>query len=493
MVPALRCCPWTGSRLIGILLSSALPLALGSSVLAQEPQASEVQGDRSTESSHWSTLVGHVLDAAGQPLTGARVRVVIPSADLRFAVDKKEHRELWGETDPTGSYSIKVSGIDKECMASVDILHQGHRRLVGTLMSGGTPNEVKLSPGGRAEFNARLPEALYFAGRVVDEANNPIAGVSVLSSLNTPTSSAGVEQSVTDSAGRFAVYCYESRMFEDESFLNRGKTTAAIRFQHDRFINVGLEKLEDLESANRDELRVIMDSGSTIAGSVVDSNGEAAGDVLISIVHAGPYQRKAVRTDQQGRFRFDGVQNGKATLRVVDVPRNQKAIQELVVDSDDTEMKIALQRFEMPVAKQYQLLGMTLTDVTPAVNEAYDLNADNVRGVMIVDPGSRVDDFAIGELRPGYVFWMVGNDRAGDLQTMVDRLFQEANAPTIPPGAAGNTSAWIEADGTAKVRVVYLFDNESARGTNTQYMRLEPRDVAELVTLQQRLRLDAAN
>jgi hypothetical protein len=88
---------------------------------------------------------------------------------------------------------------------------------------------------------------------------------------------------------------------------------------------------------------------------------------------------------------------------------------------------------------------------------------------------------------------MVGNDRVGDLQTMVDRLFQEANAPTIPPGAAGNTSAWIEADGTAKVRVVYLFDNESARGTNTQYMRLEPRDVAELVTLQQRLRLDAAN
>ena len=136
---------------------------------------------------------------------------------------------------------------------------------------------------------------------------------------------------------------------------------------------------------------------------------------------------------------------------------------------------------------------MTLTDVTPAVNKAYDLNADNVRGVMIVDPGDRADDFAIGELRPGYVFWMVGNDRAGDLQTMVNRLVQEANAPTIPPGAAGNTSAWIEPDGTAKVRVVYLFENESSRGTNTQYMRLEPRDVAELVTLQQRLRLDAAN
>lgn len=358
MVLPLRCCPWTGCRLIGVLLSSALLLALGPRVHAQQPQAGEVQGERSTELSDPSTLVGHVLDADGQPIADAKVRVVIPSADLRFAVNPKEHRELWVETDPTGSYSIEVEGIDKECTASVDILHPGHRRLVGTLMSGGSPNEVKLSPGGRAEFNARLPEALYFAGRVVDEANNPIEGVSVLSALNSPTSSAGVERSVTDSDGRFAVYCYESRMFEDEGFLNRGKTTATVRFQHDRYISADLRKLEDLEPANRDELRVTMDAGSTIAGSVIDADGKAAADMLISIVN---------------------------------------------------------------------------------------------------------------------------------------RLIQEANAPTIPPGAAGNTSAWIETDGTAKVRVVYLFENESVRGTNTQYMRLEPRDVAELVTLQQRMRLDAAN
>jgi protocatechuate 3,4-dioxygenase beta subunit len=433
------------------------------------------------------------MNEAGQPITGAKVRVVIPSADLRFAVDKREHRELWVETDPTGSFLIEVDGIEKECVASVDILHPGHRRLVGTLMSGGTPNEVKLSPGGRAEFNARLPESLYFSGRVIDEANQPIEGVSVFSSLNTPTSSAGVERSVTDSDGRFTVYCYESRMFEDERFLNRGKATATLVFQHDRYIDAVLEKIEDLESDKRGELRVTMDSGSTIAGAVVESDGMAAADMLISIVHAGSYQRKAVRTDQQGRFRFDGVQDGKATLRVVDVPRNQKAIRELVVDSDETELEIALQRFEMPVTREYQVLGMTLTDVTPAVNKAYDLNADNVRGVMIVEPGDRAEDLAIGDLRPGYVFWMVGNDRAGDLQTMVNRLVQEANAPTIPPGAAGNTSAWIEPDGTARVRVVYSFRNESSRGTNTQYMRLEPRDVAELVTLQQRLRLDAAN
>ena len=339
MLPTLGYCPWTRSRLIGFLLFSALPLALGSGVHSQEPQSSEVQSDPVTESPHSSALVGLVMDEAGQPITGAKVRVVIPSADLRFAVDKRKHRELWVETDPTGSFFVEVDGIEKECVASVDILHPSHRRLVGTLMSGGTPNEVKLSPGGRAEFNARLPESLYFSGRVVDEANQPIEGVSVFSSLNTPTSSAGVERSVTDSDGRFAVYCYESRMFEDERFLNRERRRQPFDSNTTVTLMSSYRKSRIWKSDKRGDLRVTMDSGSTIAGSVVDSDGMAAADMLISIVHAGLYQRKAVRTDQQGRFRFDGVQDGKATLRVVDVPRNQKAIRELLVDSDETELE----------------------------------------------------------------------------------------------------------------------------------------------------------
>jgi hypothetical protein len=106
---------------------------------------------------------------------------------------------------------------------------------------------------------------------------------------------------------------------------------------------------------------------------------------------------------------------------------------------------------------------------------------------MIIDPGTRFEDFAIGELRPGYVFWMVGNDRVSDLREMVSHLVNEAKSPTIPPDADGNTSAWIEKNGDARVRVVYNFDNEELRGSNTQYMRLSQKDIAELMELQQRL------
>ena len=55
----------------------------------------------------------------------------------------------------------------------------------------------------------------------------------------------------------------------------------------------------------------------------------------------------------------------------------------------------------------------------PAIDEAYDLRATKTKGVMIVDPGDRFADFEVGELRPGYVFWMVGNDKVENLRAML--------------------------------------------------------------------------
>lgn len=461
--------------------------ALCVSVQAQQPEDVEVKKGLASKSSATSRLVGIVTDTAGTPIADAKVRVVIPSADVRFAVDPNEHREVWGETDPTGSYSIKIDGIEQVTAASLDILHPGHRRLVGTLMSGGTPNEIKLSPGGSTEFDAKLPEAMYFAGQVVDEAGNPIEGVSVASVLRTARSSAGVERTMTNEQGRFAVFGYERKFFEDESFLNRGVPTADLFFRHDRYIDAAQRNLESVEPANHDGLRIVMKSGHSIAGIVSDPQDAAVGDLVVSLSQVESGQRKAVRIDEEGRFRFDGVSDGNAILRVVDVWGNRKSIQHLAIDASNTEMTISLQPIDAPSTTEFGVLGMKLTDVTPAISKAYELNAENTLGVMIIDPGQHSTELAIGELRPGYVFWMVGNDRVRDLRTMVNHLVREATSPTIPPGGIGNTSAWIEKDGAAKVRVVYKFDSESGRGTNTQYMRLEPRDVAELIKLRERL------
>jgi len=487
MLPSLRYHPWTPGRLAAIFLSAVMPLAIGLSVSGQPPAAKGDQVKLANKEPSRSKVVGHVTDLDGQPIVDAKVRVVIPSAELRFPVDQENHREIWGNTNATGSYSIDVGEIEKDSTASIDILHPGHRRLVGTLKSGGTPNKVPLSRGGRVEFDAKLPTALYFAGKVVDEGGKPLEGVSVASSLGTKTSRAGIERSVTDAEGRFAVYGYESEFLKDHP--KRGKRTAAILFQHDRYIDADLEKLEDLDPSKREDLRVVMQSGYTIAGTVHDLSDRPATDVVVSINQRDPGQRKAALTDSHGRFRFDGVDGGKTTLRVVDVGENRKSIEEFAVDANNTEIKIRLKPIELPSVAKYQVLGMTLANVTTAMNEAYDLRAGKTKGVMIFDPGNRTEDFAIGELRSGYVFWMVGNDRVRDLKALVSKLVQEAKSPTVLPDSPGNTSAWIEKNGDARVRVVYSFDNQQMQGTNTQYMRLTPQDVAELERLNERFKI----
>lgn len=112
------------------------------------------------------------------------------------------------------------------------------------------------------------------------------------------------------------------------------------------------------------------------------------------------------------------------------------------IDASKTDLTVKLQPIQSPVEIVHEVLGIKLTDVTPALNEAYALNADRIKGVMIVDPGNDSERLGTGELRPGYVFWMVGNESVKNLTEMVSQLVKEAKSPTIPRGGNGNVSTW---------------------------------------------------
>jgi protocatechuate 3,4-dioxygenase beta subunit len=430
-----------------------------------EPTAAPIPADH-------AVLSGSLIDL-GKPIPRARVRVVIPSAELRFPLPSGKHREVWGETDEKGAYSIDVPGIDAETTASIDILHPGHRRLVGTMMRGGDKNKVTLAPGKNSEFNAELPPTLYFAGQVVDEAGKPIEGVRVSSMLDTENSSGGVECTLTDAQGHFAVYGYRAEDFQERP--EHLDPTANLSFRHGQYIDAHLKSVEKRPPAERDQLRVVMQAGRSIGGVVRGADGSPAPDLAVSIFQAKPYQRRGTRTDEKGMFRFDGVAPSDARLRIVDVPGNRKALIDLSVDQSDTDMKVSLEPFASPLETTHQVLGMTLADVTEPIDVAYDLQTKvkKNRGAMLVDPGDRVDDFGIGELRPGYVFWLVGNDRVSDVRSMVRQLVKEARSPTVP-------SASPLPSGGARVRVVYSFNDDQGHGTNTQYMKLSLADIVEL-------------
>lgn len=491
MLPTHRYRPWTRRSTVVLFLFAALPLAIGVRLYAQQTDSAEV-----------STLTGQIRDTDGTAIADAKVRVVVPATELRFDVDLNEHQEAWGTTDADGKYTIEVASIDAKTTASIDILHPGHRRLVGTLMSGGDPNEVTLQPGQTTTFDASLPATLYFAGRLVDPSGKPIAGVDVSSSVCTTNACYGVERTRTDADGRFAVYSYEADMLVERP--NYQSPTAAIGFTHDRYSDTELSKLEDLKPAERTELLVEMNAGVSIGGVVQDADGAPVADVLIAVNQA--LQRKAMRTDASGKFRFDGVKDAKAILSVIEVAANRKAMEAVATDASNLETTIVLKNFASPIRTSRDVLGMTLTDVTPAIDAAYDLSgtelgrmmfadANNdplagyrVSGAMVGDRGDDFERFEIGELQPGYVFWMVGNDKIASTSEFITRLLAEAKSPTIPPGGPGNMSASVLADGGARVRVVYNFTNENGRGTNTQYMRLTREDIVELERLVESLR-----
>ncbi len=490
MLPIHRYRPWTRRSIAVLLACVCLPLAVGVRLHAQQAVSKNV-----------STLTGQILDTDGKAIADAKVRVVVPATKLRFDVDLNEHQEAWGTTDADGKYTIEVASIDAKTTASIDILHAGHRRLVGTLMSGGDPNEVTLQPGQTTTFDASLPATLYFAGRLVDPSGKPIAGADVSSSVCTTNACYGVERTRTDADGRFAVYSYETDMLVERPDYQ--SPTAAIGFTHDRYSDTELSKLEDLKPAERTELLVEMNAGVSIGGVVQDADGAPVADVLIAVNQA--LQRKAMRTDASGKFRFDGVKDAKAIVSVIEVAANRKAMEAVATDASNLETTIVLKNFASPIQTSRDVLGMTLTDVTPAIDAAYDLSgtefwrmmfadADNdpsagyrVSGAMVVDRGDDFERFEIGELQPGYVFWMVGNDEIASTSEFITRLLAEAKSPTIPPSAPGNMSASTLPDGGARVRVVYNFANENVSGSNTQYMRLTKDDIAELERLAESL------
>ena len=477
--------PLRSRQLAALMLLTAIPLAIGLSnprpaAIAATPAIAS-DDSASADNEDTATLSGYVKDADGNSIADARVRLVIPAADLRSPVNKNLHREIFGKTDQQGKYSITVDGIASETSASVDILHSGYQRLVGTFMSGGAFNgEVSLSPNEATKFDAELRNALYFAGQVVDEARKPIEGVNVTSNLNTDRSSAYVEATLTDSEGRFEVHGYQVAHFERKSELPQ--TTGVVSFRHDRYEDASLKKIEDLDPGKRSELLVVMQTGHSIGGVVKNADGTPARDLAISITQSEPDQRKAMRTDARGGFHFDGIRSGDSVLRVVDVSGNRKVIKDYRVDSDDTEMTLTLEPFESPITQTFQALGVTVADVTEEIKSAFDLNYS--QGVMVVDISDRLREELNDWVRPGDVCWMVGKEQIVDLRESVNRLVKEAKSPTVPRGPGRNPSAYIEENGDAKVRVVYGYNDDRGGGTNTQYLKLTPQDVGELEKLQ---------
>lgn len=407
-----------------------------------------------------AVLRGRVTDADDNPLADVRVRIAIPAADMRFVDSSTSHKRLETRTDASGNYRLEVPGLAEPTQVSIDAMKPGYRRLVGTLMSGGDARRAEVAPGKAVESDMRLMPALYFAGTVVDEQGQPIAGVHVSANASSSRASGGVEKTASNADGAFELFNYSLEPVTLENEATRG----AVYFFHPDYLDHRIDDVYTIEAKDQKSLHIVLKTGHRIAGTVIDVDGKPVPDAMVKALRTDGSHRKAIVTDAKGMFVLRGLAPGLTRLSVRALAIKQKALVPVAVKGDKDDLEVRLRKIEFPAnLKVRTVLGMQLADLTPELKDAYGIQ--NKRGAVIVDPGEDSDRLRIGELAEGYCFWMVGKERVGNVRELVEQILAET----------ANQNAE-----TYAVRVVYSLSTPEFDGTNTQYLRVTKEDLKQL-------------
>jgi hypothetical protein len=449
----------------------SLPFVVG---FAADPAPND-RGDskeQKAERGSIALLEGRVNNEAGAPLADARVRVAIPAARILFLVSPADHRLLETKTDAKGDFRLELPGITKPTKISIDAQLAGYRRLTGTMMRGGDPNEYQIAPGGTVRAAVKLKPALYFAGMVVDEKEKPIPGVEIWANANATRASGGVERTKSNPDGSFELFNYSPKRFDLGGEPSRGM----VSFDHPDYVDAEIDDVYAIPDQDRRTLRIVLPTGHTVAGTILDDAGNPVPRAMVKAVRNDGVDRKATMTDSKGQFKLSGLAEGPTTLSVRALDIKQKIQQPLLVDKDQNDLIVRLQKMLVPPhVKSYAVLGMELADITPKLKAAYDLS--DWRGALILDPGKDSARLKIGHLAEGYDFWMVGEKRIANVREFVERILAEA--------------ATQQTKKKYSIRVVYSFSTVDFDGTNTQYLKLTPEDIKQLQVILAQLTNDA--
>lgn len=480
-IPMLAQCRATRlSALSGMLVAgfAALPLAVAFAADAS-PTSLTASADQPSEKGRAAILRGRVTDEAGAPLAGVRVRVAIPATDMRFVDVHRElvdgpdvaHRLMEARTDANGAYRLEIPGITGPTKVSLDAMTPGYRRLVGTLMFGGDPNEFEVKPGAETEAPLKLKPSLYFRGTVVDEQGKPIAEASVSANAAVGGGTGGIERTVTNPDGSFELFCYPEKRPGNVPGLGRG----IVLFSHPDYIDNQVEDIYTLAPKDRKSVQVVLRTGYKVTGTVIGRTGKPVPHATVKVARNNWGHEKATLPDASGKFVLRGLSGGPSVLKARSLEFKQKADVPLTLDGDKLDLVVRLKPIVVPGGiKTYSVLGMKLADVTPELKSAYDLWND--RGAFILDPGPNPGRLKIGNLTEGDVFWMVGDRRIGSVREFVDRLLAEPGVPIA---------------GDRRIRVVYSFVRVDSEGTNTQYIRFTEDEREQLKELADQFAADS--
>ena len=301
----------------------------------------------------------------------------------------------------------------------------------------------------------RLAEsrATRYAGRVTDEQGKPLAGVDVSLTdrayyIHSRAGGPG-EPVKTDADGRFSIAGQDP---PDADGTGLTEPNVRLEFRRSDLLYARVEDVHLFPPEQRADLRVRLGRGASLSGTVVDPAGHPIAGVrvravfgVIGVPRADPETRdeylKAAVTDPAGRFELRGLAPGKAAIGAFQAGGDGPILCGRVnVDlaKPAAPVRITVRPLELPPgAFVHDLLGMRLTDVTPALHAALLLSED--RGVLVLSPGPNGHRlFRVGQPpRAGDVIWMA-NERIDGYRDLVGRV-AAATAGQRTAGASSGT------------------------------------------------------
>lgn len=381
-------------------------------------------------------------------------------------------RKTWqGDIGSDGHFSIQVTGAPAPTVIAFDYEGGLMRVESWALADSVDENRLDVKPGASNTVRVRLGAVFRLRGEVVDVEGHLLEGVQILhfvphvmgSGLRSARHHATTPASGTFDVGPFAIKPHAKVVPMIE------RLAVTFRYKGLRVVQLNPWSVPDQE---RSYVRVVMDAGAVLAGTLVDAAGHVLPGVVVEIEYGKqPQLRRAARTDEEGRWRLEELKRGKAVLRARAFAFGCKVRREIEITDDELDVNLVAQPVPRPPPEAIKkVLGLSLVDVDDELREAYELPKEVSVLILAAEEGH--DRLGIGSLEPGYGLRMVGDSAIANTREVVERLL--ALGPKTTKGATAYSPG---------VRVVYTFATEANRGNNTQHIRLTAEDMAALQRL----------
>jgi protocatechuate 3,4-dioxygenase beta subunit len=267
------------------------------------------------------TVEGTVVDPQGRPLEGAHVAVQ-PTDFLSMPAFSL--REEPAKTGPDGRFAI--SGLREGRRIDLQAWKEGYLQGAAVVVDVPPPGPVRivLEPGAR------------IAGRVVTEDGKPIAGAGVYASHGEGGLGRGrgrMGAGRTDEMGRF-----ELGGLEPGRLVLRAVAPGYLAAE---------ARVEAVAGEEAPEVRIVLRRGAVVTGRVLGPDGAPVPGADVRVLQTSredvlfAMARESARTDAEGRYRLEGVEEGRRSI-VASHESFQRAVKDLDVQAGENRLDLQL-------------------------------------------------------------------------------------------------------------------------------------------------------